>query len=50
VRARGIRFGVYYSGGLDRTFDARPIAHIGDLIAAAPGARTRVTPTRISAS
>jgi alpha-L-fucosidase len=37
VRARGIRFGVYYSGGLDWTFDARPIANIGDLIAAAPG-------------
>jgi len=37
VRARGIRFGTYYSGGLDWTFDARPIANIGDLIAAAPG-------------
>lgn len=37
VRARGIRFGVYYSGGLDWTFDPRPIANIGDLIAAAPG-------------
>jgi alpha-L-fucosidase len=37
VRARGIRFGIYYSGGLDWTFDARPIANIGDLIAAAPG-------------
>lgn len=39
VRERGIRFGVYYSGGLDWTFDARPIANIGDLIAAAPGGR-----------
>ncbi len=37
VRQRGIRFGIYYSGGLDWTFDARPIANIGDLIAAAPG-------------
>jgi alpha-L-fucosidase len=37
VRKRGIRFGVYYSAGLDWTFDARPIANIGDLIAAAPG-------------
>ncbi len=37
VRARGMRFGVYYSGGLDWTFDARPIASLGDLIAAAPG-------------
>ncbi len=39
VRQRGIRFGVYYSGGLDWTFDARPIANIGDLIAAAPGGK-----------
>jgi alpha-L-fucosidase len=37
VRARGLRFGVYYSGGLDWTWDARAIANIGDLIAAAPG-------------
>jgi alpha-L-fucosidase len=37
VRARGMRFGVYYSGGLDWTFDARRIASLGDLLAAMPG-------------
>jgi alpha-L-fucosidase len=37
VRARGLRFGVYYSGGLDWSFDARPIANLGDMIAAVPG-------------
>jgi alpha-L-fucosidase len=36
VRARGMRFGVYYSGGLDWTFDARRIGGIGDLLAAIP--------------
>jgi alpha-L-fucosidase len=36
VRARGMRFGVYYSAGLDWTFDGRRIAGIGDLIAATP--------------
>jgi alpha-L-fucosidase len=36
VRARGMRFGVYYSGGLDWTFDAHPIANMGDLAAAMP--------------
>jgi len=37
VRARGMRFGVYYSAGLDWTFDGRRIAGIGDLMAAIPG-------------
>ncbi len=36
VRARGLRLGLYYSGGLDWTFDARPIQDFGDLIAAIP--------------
>ena len=36
VRARGIKFGVYYSAGLDWTFDARRIGGIGDLMAAIP--------------
>lgn len=36
VRARGLRFGTYYSGGLDWTFDARPILSVGDLVAATP--------------
>jgi alpha-L-fucosidase len=37
VRAAGLRFGVYYSGGLDWTFDATPIRSFGDLAAALPG-------------
>ncbi|MGZ6895827.1 MAG: alpha-L-fucosidase [Acidimicrobiia bacterium] len=36
VRARGMRFGVYYSGGLDWTFEDRPIGAMSDLIAAIP--------------
>ena len=36
VRARGMRFGVYYSAGLDWTFDGRRIAGLGDLMAAVP--------------
>jgi alpha-L-fucosidase len=37
VRARGMRFGVYYSAGLDWVFDGRRIAGLGDLMAAVPG-------------
>lgn len=33
VRARGMRFGIYYSGGLDWTFNERPIANLGDMLA-----------------
>ncbi len=36
VRARGLRMGLYYSGGLDWTFDDRPIQDLPDLIAAIP--------------
>lgn len=36
VRAVGLRFGVYYSGGLDWTFDAHPLARFSDLLAAVP--------------
>lgn len=36
VLSAGMRFGVYYSGGLDWTFDARPIGNLGDMIAAIP--------------
>lgn len=36
VRARGLRFGLYYSGGLDWTFRNTPIANIGDMFAAVP--------------
>lgn len=36
VRARGLRFGVYYSGGLDWTFEPRPMRTLGDGLAAVP--------------
>lgn len=36
VRARGMRFGVYYSGGLDWTARATPIGNLGDMFAAVP--------------
>jgi alpha-L-fucosidase len=36
VRARGMRFGVYYSGGLDWTFEPRPIRSLADVPAALP--------------
>ena len=36
VRAGGMRFGLYYSGGLDWTFNDRPIGSFGDLPAAQP--------------
>ena len=36
VRGRGMRFGVYYSGGLDWTFKPEPIANVGDMFAAVP--------------
>jgi alpha-L-fucosidase len=37
VRAEGLRFGVYYSGGLDWTFDDRPIPTMAAGAAAMPG-------------
>ncbi|WP_405749881.1 alpha-L-fucosidase [Streptomyces sp. NBC_00012] len=36
VRAEGLRFGVHYSGGLDRTFDDRPIGTGADAVSAVP--------------
>ena len=36
VRAQGMRMGLYYSGGLDWTFDERPIQDIVDLLTTAP--------------
>ena len=36
VRGAGMRFGVYYSGGLDATFNDRPIGSVADLIDAVP--------------
>lgn len=37
VRATGMRFGVYYSGGYDWTFDASPIGSVASGLAAIPG-------------
>ena len=36
VRARGMRFGLYYSGGLDWTFYHHPIRDLGDMLACVP--------------
>jgi alpha-L-fucosidase len=36
VRARGMRFGVYYSGGLDWTFHHTPISNMGEMLACVP--------------
>jgi alpha-L-fucosidase len=36
VRARGMRFGAYYSGGLDWTFGGLPITDVRSMIAAIP--------------
>ncbi|WP_321473029.1 alpha-L-fucosidase [uncultured Paludibaculum sp.] len=36
VRGAGLRMGLYYSGGLDWTFEQRPIATMGDLRTTAP--------------
>jgi alpha-L-fucosidase len=37
VRRHKMRFGVYYSGGLDWTFNSHPIGSFSDLLAAQPG-------------
>ena len=36
VRARGMRFGTYYSGGLDWTFETRPIRNGAEMLASTP--------------
>lgn len=36
VRARGMRFGVYYSGGLDWTFGGLPVTSMESMLAAMP--------------
>jgi len=36
VRARGMRFGLYYSGGLDWTFHNPPIRNLGEMFACVP--------------
>ncbi|MGA2763133.1 MAG: alpha-L-fucosidase [Spirochaetia bacterium] len=40
ARERGLRFGLYYSGGLDWTFGGLPIRSLGDLLEAVPSTRT----------
>ena len=37
VRGAGMRFGIYYSGGFDWTFEDRPIGSMADVVAAIPG-------------
>jgi len=37
VRAAGMRFGVYYSGGIDWTFNREPLRTISDFMASMPG-------------
>jgi alpha-L-fucosidase len=39
VRAAGMRFGVYYSGGIDWTFNTMPLRTLGDFITSTPGGR-----------
>ncbi len=36
TRRSGMRFGLYYSGGLDWTFDDRPMGSMADMLAAVP--------------
>ena len=37
VRGAGLRFGLYYSGGLDWTFNRRPLRTMVDVMASTPG-------------
>lgn len=37
VRAEGLRFGVYYSGGIDWTFNREPLRTLGDFLGSMPG-------------
>ena len=37
VRAEGMRFGVYYSGGLDWTFEPRPVRTLVEVLTRVPG-------------
>jgi len=36
VRGAGMRFGIYYSGGLDATFNDRPIGSVAEMLDAVP--------------
>src|SRR4029077_15420882 len=37
VRERGLRFGVYYSGGIDWTFNREPLRTLADFMGSTPG-------------
>ena len=37
VRAAGLKFGVYYSGGIDWTFNREPLLTLGDFMTSTPG-------------
>jgi len=37
VRAAGLKFGVYYSGGIDWTFNRDPLLTLGDFMTSTPG-------------
>ncbi len=37
VRAAGLRFGVYYSGGIDWTFNTEPLKTLADFVGSLPG-------------
>ncbi len=37
VRAQGMRFGIYYSGGIDWTFNREPLRTLADFLGSTPG-------------
>jgi alpha-L-fucosidase len=39
VRGAGLRFGVYYSGGIDWTFNRQPLLTLADFMGSTPGGR-----------
>jgi alpha-L-fucosidase len=39
VRAEGLRFGLYYSGGIDWSFNPEPLRTLGDFIGSVPGGK-----------
>ncbi|MCE9649619.1 MAG: alpha-L-fucosidase [Parvibaculum sp.] len=39
VRAEGMRYGLYYSGGIDWSFNQRPLRTLGDFVGSVPGGK-----------
>jgi alpha-L-fucosidase len=39
VRAEGLRYGLYYSGGIDWSFNATPLRTLGDFVGSVPGGK-----------